>query len=74
MLAILRRYIIVSNQLINALITTIASAIRQGATAETAATATGVRRAIWATLTPAQQAQVLAVARQRAGMSEEERR
>lgn len=56
---------------INALITAIADAIRSGGSAEAAATATGLRRAVWATLTEAQQAQVLAAARRRATVQRE---
>lgn len=51
---------------INALVEAIASAIRIGGDAQAAATATGLRRAVWATLTATQQAQVLAAAQRRA--------
>lgn len=51
---------------INTLIDAIASTVRSGGSAEAAATATGLRRAVWATLTEAQQARVLAAARRRA--------
>lgn len=51
---------------INTLIDVIASAVRSGGSAVAAATATGMRRAIWATLTPDQQARVLVAARRRA--------
>lgn len=58
---------------INALITVVADAIRSGGNAESAATATGLRRAVWATLTPTQQARVLRAARRRAALSKSER-
>lgn len=56
---------------INALITAIAGAVRSGGSAEAAAVATGLRRAVWATLTEAQQAQVLAAAQRRAATERE---
>jgi hypothetical protein len=55
---------------INALIDAIARAISRGGNAEAAATATGLRRAVWAMLTEGQQARVLAAARRRARVSE----
>lgn len=58
---------------INALIDAIAGAILNGGSAEAATTATGLRRACWAGVSVAQQAQVLTAARRRA-MSESERR
>jgi len=51
---------------LNALIDAIAAAIRAGGDARAAATATGLRRAVWATLTEPQQARVLDAARRRA--------
>jgi hypothetical protein len=51
---------------LNALIDAIAAAIRSGGDARSAATATGLRRAVWQTLTEPQQARVLDVARRRA--------